>query len=480
MLNVTGSMAVADRAGNMSNTWIGLGWGSCMLVSEFIMVHALPNGVGVEIMELVSTGYFTPPMPNPRGTSMLALPPPGSPPHVTYQGNGVLLAEFRRYTTPSEGETTHVPLDLTKDTNILMAYNSNPKRTPSESWKIYHGRKTPTGDRQKFLINFKSGEWKVYFGGSIESKMLHGAGMGFVFMVLNPLAVYWARYVKSVKGWNKNWMGVHISLQCCTIILAISFASYIIYFIPVITNFGPNAYFSLIYHPHSIIGLIFFTLILIQSFLGPFNRLSLLHPSLHKHRDFIRLCNHLIGLTVTFGSFVQVGLGLYTLHPLPESLPSYYNRGFYWWIVYGLLVVGWISLYAASEGIWKKKYKVRRHTWDWIVKRLEKKFGVGAVGNAKMFVKNGFTLGGVGVGYDGSGKGGWWNNEKDSAGNVENVKSLGLLKRFVNYKDGKNDGKGAFGKKISSAPNNMTVRKGPGKSGFVVVRPSVPASILET
>ncbi|KAJ3306088.1 hypothetical protein HDU76_004906, partial [Blyttiomyces sp. JEL0837] len=134
MLNVTGSRAVADRAENMANTW-------------FIMVHALPNGVGVEIQELVTTGSYQAPTQNPSGTSMMARNPAGSPPHVVYQGHGILLAEFRRYTTPSQGQTTHVPLDLTKDTNILLAYNSNPKATPAESWKVGHGRNTPTGDR---------------------------------------------------------------------------------------------------------------------------------------------------------------------------------------------------------------------------------------------------------------------------------------------------------------------------------------------
>ncbi|KAJ3331055.1 hypothetical protein HDU76_004174 [Blyttiomyces sp. JEL0837] len=417
-----------------------------MLASEFIMVHALPNGVEVEILELVSTGYFKPPMPNPSGTSMLARNPPGSPPHVVYQGNGVLLAEFRRYTTPSEGESTNVPLDITNNINILLAYNSNPKPTPSESWKISHGRNTPTGNRQKFVLHFMTGKWSVYFGGSIESKMLHGVGMGFVFMILNPLGVYWA-----------------------------SFASYIISKIPTETNFGPNAYFSLINHPHSVMGLMLLCLILIQSFLGPLNRLSLLLPSLYNHRDLIRLCHHVIGFTVTFGSFFQVGLGLYTLHPLPESLPSYYNRGFHWWILYGLFAGGWIGLFVLSEGVWKSKFKVRRHTWDFVRKSLEKRFGVGAVGNVKMFAKNGYTLGGVGVGVDGNGnaKGGWWNNEnQENAGGK--VKSFGFVNR-----SGEHEGtRLTFGRGVTGSPN-MTARKAPGKSGFTIIRPSVPTTILQ-
>ncbi|KAJ3306089.1 hypothetical protein HDU76_004907, partial [Blyttiomyces sp. JEL0837] len=357
VLNVTGSMAVAYRSGNMSNTWVGLGLGSCMLASEFIMVHALPDGVGVEILELVSTGYFKPPMPNPSGTSMLAPNPPGSPPHVLYQGNGVLLAEFRRYTTPSDGESTHVPLDLNKEyTNILLACNSNPIPTPSESWKIYHGRNTPTGNRQKFVVNLKNGDWKVYFGGSIESKMLHGVGMGFTFMILNPAAVYWARYVKSIKGFNRGWMWVHMGLQCCTVTLAISFA---------------------------------------------------------------------------------------------------------------------------SEGVWKSKFKVRRHTWDWVLKSLEKKFGSSWGNGSRVNVMTGFTLGGVGVGVNGSGKGGWWQSEK-AAGKV---KSFGLFNKDLDVKDEKeatvgDDWKPTFGKEISAAPR-LTFRKGPGKSGFTIVRPSVPTTILE-
>ncbi|KAJ3301425.1 hypothetical protein HDU76_005754, partial [Blyttiomyces sp. JEL0837] len=177
---------------------------------------------------------------------------------------------------------------------------------------------------------------------------------------------------------------------------------------------------------------------------------------------------------------MQSGSGLYTLHPLPDASPSYYNRAFHWWIVYGILVGGWITLFVFSEVIWKTQFKVRGHTLDWVWRSLEKRFG--GWGNGNGVVKDGFTLGGVGVGLDGSGEGGWWKNERGS--NNGKGKSFGFGKRDFKSESGETEPtvsdaqQPTFGKNITGAPK-LTFRKRPGKSGITVVRPSVPTSILD-
>jgi hypothetical protein len=46
----------------VANSWVSIGLGACMLNSEFIMVHAMPNGVDVELEYLISSFDYAPPV----------------------------------------------------------------------------------------------------------------------------------------------------------------------------------------------------------------------------------------------------------------------------------------------------------------------------------------------------------------------------------------------------------------------------------
>ncbi|KAJ3324051.1 hypothetical protein HDU76_013497, partial [Blyttiomyces sp. JEL0837] len=316
------------------------------------------------------------------GPSLFAQPPTGKPAHVVYQGQNLLIAEFRRYTTPSAGDTLHQTIAVNQSSTYIWAFNLNPKATPSENWKIWHG----TQNRGDYVINWASGENAFTNASSLTPKYTHGMGMGITWLILFPFAVYWARFGKSFPRANRGWMWVHIIINVSGSILTVAFITYIVLSLPSI-NFGSSPYFNLSNRPHPITGYILVCLMGIQGFLGLLNRLSLLLESLHRHRRTIKTAHHTLGALLIPLGLCQAGMGLWTLYPFPDTRPEYYNRGFHWWVIYGIVILSWGAAFLLTEwyfswSVRNKDVGFRSKSGGWMKSQGKAKVGFSVVGSS--------------------------------------------------------------------------------------------------
>jgi hypothetical protein len=121
-----------------------------------------------------------------------------------------LIGEFKRYTHPLEGDTTHRSINVFTAQDMIWAYNVQPVPTPSESWKIYHGI-----NKGHIRLNFQTGSLTDIDVVSVyQYKINHGVGMFVTWILIFPFAIFWARYAKSVPWLNGGgWFWVHIVAQ---------------------------------------------------------------------------------------------------------------------------------------------------------------------------------------------------------------------------------------------------------------------------
>ncbi|KAJ3407769.1 hypothetical protein HDV05_005309 [Chytridiales sp. JEL 0842] len=342
----SGGAKVTKLGGDsVANAWAGIAFGSCMLASDFIIVHAKESGNSkdVSIYSMRASQLFSAPIENDDAPAIFAEPPPGAS-HVLYQGEGLLVAEFRRYTVPSFGDTVHMMLDITKDQSIIWAYNLNPIATPSQKWKISHGLE----NRGQYEINFirDYGKWKDV---TLDFKFNHGIGMAVVWMILFPAAVFWARYGRSFPKLNRGWMWVHMGAQVTGTVLVVIWSIYIILSLPARHNFGANDIFHLWNRAHPLLGFTILFFLLLQTALGPLNRVSMTSSRIAVYRKYLRTLHHLTGYLLILLGWIQVGLGTQIFFPFTDALPSHSGRGYPGWVLYIFWIVFWSVAFFGTE-----------------------------------------------------------------------------------------------------------------------------------
>ncbi|KAJ3106904.1 hypothetical protein HDU97_005391 [Phlyctochytrium planicorne] len=334
------------------NAWFAIAFGRSMLTADFMVVWITPGG-SLALVNLSPTGNYQTPIANP-GPKILTDAPKGFPAHVSFNKNGIAFIEFRRFTIPRATDSSHVIIDIDASTDLIWAYNINPDSTPATSWATYHGLW-----RGSYFIKFLTGEAGPQPEVNVGAKKVHGVGMFIVWQFVFPLAIYWARYAKSIALINSQWMWVHIIMQASGTICAAALAIYICVNLPPQANFGPSTYLNLTQRPHPIIGFTLLAGLGLQVILGALNRLGLQFDGLAKYRGLYRGIHDWFGRCLLILSISQVALGINTLYPWPDALPSYTGRGYALWIAYFLLTGSWLVAFLVTEIYWMSKVNQR-------------------------------------------------------------------------------------------------------------------------
>ncbi|KAI9331798.1 hypothetical protein DFJ73DRAFT_67666 [Zopfochytrium polystomum] len=352
-----------SQGASLANGWVAIGLGRCMLASEFIMVHALPSGTGVEVKNLISSadGYKAP-VDNP-GQSMFV----SNGTLFGYQGNGLIVGEFRRYTQALD--IYHKSININEVTQFIWAYNANPKPTNAESYKVWH-----SFDRGRYLIQLATGSpADTAPVANLPLRYTHGAAMGFTWTLIFPFAIFWARFGKSMPQFNIGWMWVHIVMQALGAAITASFIILVITTIPDSVNWGPaTGPFVLSTRAHPVMGFIILGLVVVQLWLGPLNRLSLSVESLFAYRTTIRFLHRYTGRIALILAFVQVGLGLNTFFCFPDG-PFDGRGGIIWWSIYFILISFWTILFIGTEAFWW--FKVRKAEGGFVSRKTGQVYG---------------------------------------------------------------------------------------------------------
>ena len=316
----------------LQSLWFGIGFGSSMLNANSIMAYGHLNTSQPPVfLETVPSGYYAPPLK-------------AQSPVVQFNGflqttvaNSYILVEFMRPLSP----TGHPQILPDAATQIIFAFCANPNPNAQDGWKFYHG----TGNRGSYLITASTGNAIAVSPDDINAKRVHGGVMAGTWLLLFPLSVFIAKYLRTLVGWVK----IHIALQLLgTIVGVIGMAVYIL--ISLGANSQPFPAFATIYRPHSILGWVVVALTTIQSLLGMRNRIEMVSHSLNADRSRIavfgvRFSHQWLGRVLLAAGFVQAGLGLQILYPLSEIR----FRGMEFWIAYGCVVILWILIWLVAS-----------------------------------------------------------------------------------------------------------------------------------
>ncbi|KAJ3215322.1 hypothetical protein HDU67_000599 [Dinochytrium kinnereticum] len=332
------------------NSWFSIAFGRSMLTADFLLVYINTTG-GMSLFNLSPTGNFQTPITNP-GPKILTDAPRGQSPHVSFHRNGIALVEFRRFTIPRANDNAHAIVYIDEHTDVIWAYNINPDSTPATTWATYHGLW-----RGAYQIRFKDGDAYPVPEANVGAKKIHGLGMFIVWQVLFPLGIYWGRYARSIALINAQWMWVHIGMQIAGSIATSVLTAYICLNLP--SNIGPSIYLNLSQRPHPIIGFVLMGGIVLQVFLGVLNRLGLQIEALSKFRPLYRGLHDWFGRILLILSISQVALGINTVYPWPDALPSYTGRGFVMWMAYFCITGAWLIAFFFTEVYWIAKVQQR-------------------------------------------------------------------------------------------------------------------------
>ncbi|RKO88613.1 hypothetical protein BDK51DRAFT_17643, partial [Blyttiomyces helicus] len=328
----TGLVAPSWKADHM---WIGFGIGPSMLTADFILAHVTPgNPPSILALEARPAEQYSPPVNSSSPMDIF------SGHNQTFANNSVFV-EFRRRTRPRDG--IHRDIDITTNISCIWAFNPNPDPRGANGWKFHHDV-----NRGAYIINWLTGNDAVSDGVSIYAKRIHGAGMASAWLLAFPFAIYYGRYLRSRPG----WMWVHIIVQCFGLSIVIFFASYVINSLQ--SNWGTNTWQDLPTRAHPLTGLILFPLTMVQGFFGLFNRLGMSVESFNVDRsrfNLVRFVHNWLGRLLVVAGFVQTAMGVQTLFPWEEAQ----FRGLPVWIVWVVLVAGWIVLFAITEVVYQRR-----------------------------------------------------------------------------------------------------------------------------
>ncbi|EGF82497.1 hypothetical protein BATDEDRAFT_23048 [Batrachochytrium dendrobatidis JAM81] len=310
--------------------WVGLGWGSSMLSAESLLVYIHPKTKIVMPFESIPSGYYAAPINNPNKI-------------IRFDGmlqtviDNTMVVEFKRPTRP-QGSIFHRRIDVTAAQNHIYAFNPHPDPRSEAGWRDHHG-----DHRGAFQIVYTSGMAASINPDNIVIKRVHGIIMAITWMLIFPACIFYTRYFRSVS----RWMTLHVTVQSVSACVGV-FGSTILIITSLSSNFEKFPSLSLIYRPHSILGLVLVFCVFLQCIFGIVNRGSLKTKSLKVDRSrfyIYKFIHNWFGRILIVAAFFQVGIGLQVLYPFSDLV----FHGFAAWTLYFVTVGFWTILFAGTE-----------------------------------------------------------------------------------------------------------------------------------
>ncbi|KAI8893120.1 hypothetical protein BC833DRAFT_569496 [Globomyces pollinis-pini] len=309
----------------LTDAWIGIGFGTRMFDSQFIVCHNQNNG-SVDMHEHISQGTYAPPL-----HFMLSN---GSESFIMTNTLGIgsgtqLICSFSRLL--DFPDSVHVKLDPSKPSNMIWAFNPNSQLNYRNELFTRH---TPTG-RGGLAVILSTGSIIPQDVSVFETRKNHGIGMIIVWLFILPFGSLFARYFRSVYG----WLLIKITIQVTGIMFFIGF---------IILVSATNVKFGSI---HTILGVIISIVIGFQVILGILSVLGLSQETLEVYRRGIKLAHRVLGFGLLLIAMVQIGLGINMLFPLVEP------RDKTLWVIYFTGILFWIVIFIGYEVYWYTNVK---------------------------------------------------------------------------------------------------------------------------
>jgi hypothetical protein len=319
---------------SIGTSWGGIGFGSTMLSADITRLNAGDNQP--KIRGYSSSGSYSRPISN-NNTSVL-VPTQNGTSYTLYQSDrdGIMIGEFKRYTLPKTGNDLFTTINIQESQDMIWAYSIRP---PSSL--PYHGT-----HRGVLSLNFLTGELQRKEPLS-TGIYIHSMVMGIAWMVMFPLSIWVVRYGPYVTFKGLHYVTVHLIFQFVGCIMCSGISTYIFFQIPYRTNFGPTL--TVISRPHSIFGMFLITVLNIHTSVGLLLGLSRNWEKIRQLLPYLKSIHIILGRTIVPLSFIQIGLGLNTLYPYPDTMPYIYGRGYNTWILFLLMISFWVVLFAGSD-----------------------------------------------------------------------------------------------------------------------------------
>jgi hypothetical protein len=169
---------------------------------------------------------------------------------------------------------------------------------------------------------------------TLDWKRIHGAGMFICWMVFYPALAFLARYFKTTNGWRtyKSRLAMAVAL----VVLSLGFL-------------GVNFSLTIEFHPHKVIGVLLFALVLIQLVFGSLNLTVLQVDKYGNLKKPVNLIHRYLGYGIMALAIFQNGLGINILYPLSDMI-SDRNSLISFWFFYFACIAFWIIAFA-----WKQR-----------------------------------------------------------------------------------------------------------------------------
>jgi hypothetical protein len=307
--------------GPLFRSWVGIGFGDGMLNAQFILCHnnnPTQDGINssVTINEHFSSGTYSPP-PHTEEAGRKEIVDP-----ITGLGSSSFqMCLFSRALAPTNG--WHKTLLPSQDFNMIWAFN------PSSGVNYLNQFFTQHGVNQcgAITINLASGFTTQASVQSFSSKVAHGYGMIFFWLVLLPAGVYCARFFRSIPYWVHMKVVIQ-TLGCIGIFVMIG----------VVVSSGAKFEGS-----HAYLGVIVLVLVGFQISLGIITLLGFSREKLYfKYKYISRFTHRVLGYSIFTLALTQIGLGINILYPWIEP------RDITAWVIFFLLAGGWILVFLLS------------------------------------------------------------------------------------------------------------------------------------
>ncbi|KAJ1330461.1 hypothetical protein BSLG_009379 [Batrachochytrium salamandrivorans] len=319
--------------------------------SESLLIRVHPTTGVVIPFESIPSGYYSSPINSPNKVISLN----GMIQEIFGQ---TMVVEFRRPTKLPKS-IYHASIDITAPQHHIFAFNPHPNPGSEGGWRDHHGK-----HRGAYQIVYSSGMASSIDPDSIYVKRIHGIAMVITWMFLFPSSIFFTRYFRSVTP----WMRVHIFINSTGAIFG-AFASTIYVINSLSNNFARNPHTSLIFRPHSILGLCLIAGVFMQGVLGIANRYYLKTDSFSVDRSrfcIVRFVHNWLGRVLVLVAFFQIGLGLQIIYPFRDIQ----FHGFAAWTVYFIVISFWTIL-CGHRGVLSLNKEsltlstdLKPYTWD--------------------------------------------------------------------------------------------------------------------
>ena len=314
---------------------VGIGYGMLDSKAEFFVCHNNQDGQGnVVIHEHYSAVTYAPPL--------LSTTPAIKP--ILGQGDRhSQICLFSRPLDPKDGD--HLAITPSQPMKWVWSFNSNPNSNLNYMGKpfTYHGSKRGAMD-----IVLEAGSVVPRKVSSFNTKILHGFGMMFTWLVVIPFAIYYAHFFRSYM----RWMYVKVALVLCGVVFSLLF-------LVIVLTDGVQ-----MDSVHGIWGICIFCLLFVQICLGTISVLGLTKERFERVKRFSGTIHKVIGY-ITYGAgMAQIGLGINILYPWVEP------REIFPWILFIGGGGAWILIFLVGD-IWRWSSR-KQSVEDRITNALEK------------------------------------------------------------------------------------------------------------